>query len=98
VRTAGLRSGASQAAALQRECESLAGQVPGALAGMAGAAGGGTLTPALERMAETGLKRFLDALALYQHVAEGLCQTAQQYDQTEAALAQRASGIGRVVP
>lgn len=93
VRAGALRSGSGQVAGFQQECEGLGGRVSGVLAGLAGAAGGGSLAGALERMTETGIKRFLDATAVYQHISQGLSQTADGYSNAEADIASRVAAI-----
>jgi hypothetical protein len=93
VKAAALASGSEEVQTLQDRCVSLGSSATETMAGMAGAAGSAALVSALNGVAETALKTFLTAGAAYQHVGQGLTQSAQNYTAAENSNIENAEGV-----
>jgi hypothetical protein len=93
VNPAVLASGTEQVQTLQDRCASLGSSATSAMAGMAGAAGEGALASALNGVAHTAKNAFASAAAVYEHVGQGLAQSARSYAAAESSTVQRLQGV-----
>jgi uncharacterized protein YukE len=95
VRTDGLRAGSQDMAALQGRCQIIAEYVVATLTAMAGSAGHPGLASALTGATRRENRAFTDMLAAYGHASNGLAASAQNYADTDQAIAGEARRAGR---
>jgi hypothetical protein len=88
-----LAAGSAPVRGLQDRCTSVGGSAADALASMAGAAGYPDLVSALTGAADSGMRAFLNAGAVYAHVAQGLSQNAGSYAQAESTIVGRIQAL-----
>lgn len=93
VRAAALASGSEQVKNLRDRCASVGSSATGAMAAMAGAAGEGALASALSGVAHTAKTTFASAAAVYEHVGQGLEQSARNYAAAESSTVQGLQGV-----
>jgi hypothetical protein len=98
VNPAKLQAGSQQVSGLQNRCELIANDAVAALAGMAGSAGHPALASALNGAAGQSMVTFWGVGAAYQHVSDGLANSAANYSSTDRAIAVKAGNILRDLP
>jgi hypothetical protein len=95
VDAAKLQAGSREVGDLQGRCEVIAGDAADTLTGMAGSAGHAELASALSGAAGQGIRTFFTMGASYGHVSSGLAASAENYTNTDQAIAARAGLIFR---